>query len=266
MKRSILWITVGGLLGILIGVWGWNSYLNSNWITYSYPQDGAKNVPLFDTVTVQWNPTEFKDMDMKLRYADDPSIPILGATAGSKEGMTFTPEMFLPNKTVVVSVNAGRRSYSFQFHTAAEAENRIDLYRVISDQLFRTPHSSSPPEVLALNASVLAKWSEDEQRILGKGLMAYHGQVVFGTVEKGFTSVDPTFTVPLHEDTEALLLTLELLKQEFDDYHFRVKGIRGQGVLIGNPGSEWEGEYIARYLEGKWEITIIKEDGMRPWG
>lgn len=266
MKRRIQWSAIVALLGILIGLWGWNNYLNSNWITYSYPQDGAQNVPLFDTVTVQWKPTEFKDMDMKLRYADDPSIPILGATAGSKEGMTFTPEMFLPNRTVMVSVKAGSRSYSFQFHTAAEAENRIDLYRAISDQLFRTPHSSSPPEVLALDASVLAKWSEDEQRILGKGLMAFHGQVVFGTVEDGFSSVDPTFSIPLQEDTEALLLSLELSKQEFDEYHFHVKGVRGQGVLMGNSGREWEGDYIARYREGKWEITIIKEGGMRPWG
>lgn len=253
-------------LAVAIGGWGWNEYLNQNWITYSYPEDGAENVPLYDTITVQWEPADFTSMGMELHYEDDPSVPILGATAGSKEGMTFTPEMFLPNKQVIVSVHAGRRSYSFQFTTAEQADNRIDLYRSIAQQLFRAPQEGSLPEVVALDTSVLEKWNENEKRILAKGLMAYHGQVVFGSVREGFTSAEPSFSIPIQEETDALLLTLELKKQEFDDYHFLVKGVRGQGVLNGKPGNQYEWEYIARYREGKWEITIIQEDEPRPWG
>lgn len=254
------------LLLLFAGWLGWSKYLDATWIENTYPNDGAVNVPLYDTITVQWK-QEASSMGMEVRYADDSSIPILGATSGSKDGMSFTPEMYLPGKKVLVTVTAGRRSHTFSFTTAKEADDQIGLYRAVMKHLFRSPQVGQPPEVLAFDTSSLETWKEHEKRTVAKGLMAYHGQVVFGTIDGGFSSAEPSFTVPLTDQTEALLLSIEVLKQEFDEYQVRVTGTKGRGILAGKPGEVYQVDYTLQFLEGVWEVTSLSEKvNKRPWG
>ncbi|RXT15281.1 Ig-like domain-containing protein [Ammoniphilus sp. CFH 90114] len=257
---------IGTILFILSGWFGWDKYQDANWISYTYPQHGAINVPLYDTVTVQWK-EEASSMGMSVTYADDPTIRVQGSTSGSKDGMSFTPDMFLPGKEVLVEVTAGRRSHSFSFTTALEADDRIGLYRAVLAHIFRSPQSGQPPEVLAFDTASLKNAKEDEKRTIARGLMAYHGQVVYGSVGAGFTSAEPSFLVPLEEQTEALLLSIEILEEVFDEYHIRVIGTKGPGVLSGMPGQVYELDYTLRFQDGIWQITTITEqDTVRPWG
>ncbi|MBD0383316.1 Ig-like domain-containing protein [Paenibacillus sedimenti] len=108
------------IIALLIAGWiGWDWYQSKNWMVWTYPVDGATDVPRDATIVAIWKGTRGNNLGMPIRYADNPEAHIPGVTGGSESGMSFQPEgQFAPGRKVIVTVEAGRRRHTFTFTTA----------------------------------------------------------------------------------------------------------------------------------------------------
>jgi hypothetical protein len=119
-RRQILQ-ALGAVALIILIIVGINAFQNATWVEVTSPLDGAVNVPLDTAVYAQWKGKRGNNLGLQVRYADDPDLYIPGSTGASMQGVSFQPENgFLPNKKVVCTVEAGWRSYTFSFTTAAQ--------------------------------------------------------------------------------------------------------------------------------------------------
>lgn len=244
------------LLLFALGWFIWVKYLDANWIEYHYPADGAPNIPLHDTVTIQWKLDEVPDMGLKMEYMDDPSISILGVTSGSKDGMSFMPEGFLPNRKIKVTVTAGWRSYSFIFTTAHEADQGIDLYRSILRSYFQTLPPDPKVDIIALDSRFLHGLKEKEIKQLAEEILAFHPRVLYGSVNQGFHPINETMPgLGEWENPEILLLSLEKVKEELGTHEFELVGKSGTRVLEGKGEKKFDIKYSAVYRSGKWQVA-----------
>lgn len=264
MSKSLPWSArtkIGAALSVLLlmalGWIVWVKYLDTTWIDYHYPADGAQNIPLRDTVMIQWKLEDTPDMGLAIEYADDPSTPILGVTSGSKDGMSFLPEGFLPDKKVKVTAFAGWRSYTFVFTTAHESDQGIDLYRSILRSYFQAPPQDKKYDFIALDTHLLHGLKEEEIKQLAEGILAFHPGVFYGSVDKGFHPISETVpALDQWKNPAILLLSLEKVKEELGTYEFEVVGKSGAGVLAGKGEEEFKVNYSAAYRSGKWQVVV----------
>ncbi|GAX89668.1 hypothetical protein EFBL_1292 [Effusibacillus lacus] len=251
-------------LGFLVSVgliwYGADRYIDATFVKSTYPANGAVNVPLHDTVRVEWDVDARNGMGMSVRYADDPT-PIRGVTGASAGGMFFTPDTFLPGKKVSVTARAGRRSYTFSFTTVAAANDRIDLYRAVLQHYFRPPQNSVSPDVIALDTTHFSGWNDMEIQTLAKGTLAYHPEVVTGTQADGFKPAEAMPGRRIEETTDVLFLTMKEEKQSDNRYLVAVEARRGKGILQGNRAASFVIQYNAAYKDGKWVVELTSLPG-----
>jgi hypothetical protein len=108
----------GIVLLFLFLIWfGIDTYLSKTWIESTTPRPGEENVSIYTLVTATWE-GERSNIGIRVRYADQPNHTIQGTTTGTQSSISFGPQGgFLPGKKVNVTVEAGRRSYSYSFTT-----------------------------------------------------------------------------------------------------------------------------------------------------
>ena len=254
-------VTAIVLAAIGLGWFAVDAYADATWIEHTYPADGAQNVPLHTMVTVQWE-SSGNNMGMQVRYADDPSVPIHGATEASRNGISFTPDLYLPGKEVVIEVSSGRRERTFSFLTEENANDKVDLYRSVLKQFFRSPQGGGkPPYVVALDTSGWEGWSKEETESVAKGILVYHGDVAVGSRSEGFHPINEMSMVD--PEGEALVIAIERTAED----QISVHTTRGIGVLSGKEGTSFSVHYTIEYKEMTWHATPKgEEDSRRPWG
>ncbi|WP_127578682.1 Ig-like domain-containing protein [Paenibacillus koleovorans] len=124
LTRKSWFAYIGSILLVLAAWVGIEATLERTWMHSTSPKNGATGVSKDITVSAVWDGSRGNNLGMKVRYADAPDQHIPGGTSGSQSGMSFKPDQpFLPGKTLVVTVEAGRRSYNFQFQTAEADES-----------------------------------------------------------------------------------------------------------------------------------------------
>jgi hypothetical protein len=119
-KRQLLQ-ALGAAAFIVVVLIGVSAFQSATWVEVTSPLDGAVDVPLHTVVYAQWKGERGNNLSLRVRYEDQPDLYIPGGTGASMQGISFEPENgFLPNKKVVCKVEAGWRSYTFSFTTAAQ--------------------------------------------------------------------------------------------------------------------------------------------------
>lgn len=262
MSKLLPWsarMKMGAALSVLflfaLGWMIWVKYLDNTWIDYHYPADGAQNIPLHDTVIVQWKMDHEPDMGLEIEYMDDPAIPIQGVTSGSKDGMSFMPEGFLPDKKVKVTVSAGWRSYSFVFTTAHESDQGIDLYLAILRSFFQALPKDVKYDFIAFDTRFLHGLKEEEIKHLAEGILVYHPGILYGSLDQGYHPINETVPdLNQSKNPAILLLSLEKINEELGTYEFELVAKSGTGVLEGKGEDEVRMKYLATYRSGKWEV------------
>lgn len=257
-------IFIGFLILIGSSTWGFSKYVDATFVHATYPEDGATDVPLHSTIEVNWALGDMNNMGMSVEYADQPNIAIQGMTSGSATGLTFTPNIFLPGKKVVVHVSAGRKDYSFSFTTADSADESVDLYRAALSHYFRAPQAGDFPEIIALDESSLKELKIEEVVTVAKGILAYHPSVLIGSIDRGFEPVSE-HGGPSVADT--LLVKVKKDKVTEQEYNMTVIAKRGDTILsTGEHKEVIESVYRVVKEKGNWKVTSISESEHRPWG
>ncbi|WP_139492354.1 Ig-like domain-containing protein [Brevibacillus dissolubilis] len=257
-KQAGIALTVIASLVLLL--YGYDKYLDYSWVTSTYPANGAVHVPLHESITVTFE-EESDSGGLMVQYADDLTIPIQGVTGFNQKMLTFTPDLFLPGKTVEVTALAGRRSHTFTFQTASAANQDIDLYRSVLNHYFRPPQNGTSVEVVALDTTALTELKDQEKEHLAKGMLAYIGEVAVKTSEQDYHYMGQVErgTMETSSARSALYLTLEQAKAQGEGYSIVITAKRN--------GKETHTEYVAIEQNGRWEITPTQDEPPnRPWG